>query len=44
MDTNIEISNINKHFNINAKKQLENDKNESDDSDNEYNENSKYVV
>lgn len=45
MDTNIEISNINKHFNINAKKQLENDtndKNESDDSDNENNENSKY--
>ena len=28
MDTNIEISNINKHFNINAKKQLENDENE----------------
>ncbi len=39
MDTNIEISNINKHFNINAKKKLENNEN---DSDNEYEENTKY--
>ena len=42
MDTNIEISNIDKNFYINTKKKVENDENESDDSDNEYNESSKY--
>jgi hypothetical protein len=42
MDTNIEISNINKHFNINAKKKLENNENDENGSDNEYEENTKY--
>ena len=39
MDTNIEISNINKNFYINTKKKVEN--NENDEND-EYDENSKY--
>ena len=42
MDTNIEISNINKNFNINKKKHLENDEYDENESDNEYYENRNY--